>query len=518
MAGPILDFSKGDPLRPFKAVARHAFRSAAENLNRYRPMQSPLADPWAPVLRDLTGYFNERGLLRGAHIAAGAHVLPTGGGTTEAYELIIRMLAADIRAREAESGEALRPVIVMPVPTYGFFFKSPREWGIEPVFIEREEDGSLDPAKLAALLAKLESEGRHAAAFYDSNPNNPTGRIRGPEDTAALAQVMMEHAAAQGKRNEALDYRLLDAAKARGASDKELMSLTFWQGPASRIRIIDDMVYDGLEYAGQPKAFGFAQVKENAWGDPADMCFTIMGPSKAGLVSLRAGIIVATRNIITLRNTQLSTSYSAADTALHALHAYYSNKPPFARQREEHLRRLNAAHRFRGQLMKALIDGFDAVPELTEKEKARMVRLLARADNIPPGEARARLERGIEGIRVLTAPQSGFFHLIDFSGLRGRAYQFTPRTIWGKDLETKTHIFSDCEDVKRTFGIAGLGFAYADWTGLDPARPVVRATFAETPQNIIAFANRLEEVTKTLAPAAPPVLCPEAVNRINSGP
>src|ERR1700722_16606989 len=127
MAGSFLDFTKGDPAHGMPRLARHAFRKAANNLNHYY-LPNAAGDSRYPLLKDIGDYFQRRGFLKHSFNAAG-DVLVTGGGTTEAYELIVRALAKDLKARAAETGEIFRPVIVMPVPTYGFFFNSAREWG-----------------------------------------------------------------------------------------------------------------------------------------------------------------------------------------------------------------------------------------------------------------------------------------------------------------------------------------------------------------------------------------------------
>jgi aspartate/methionine/tyrosine aminotransferase len=505
MADSQLDFSKGDPALPLTSIARHAFRmAAASNLNHYY-LPNGAEDSRYNRLEDIAQYFQQRGFLKKSFYRVSDKIVVTGGGTTEAYELVIRLLAQDLKKRMALTGETIKPVIVMPVPTYGLFFNSAREWGFELAFIERDMDekdpakyGGVDPQKLAALLADLDAQGKRVIAYYDSNPNNPLGCIRGRAETAALMSVISRHSAQQREHDNEDDKKLVEDIKRRGGTWKDMTHLTSWHGPASRIRVIDDIVYDGLEYAGQPKGCGFAELEDDAWGSPAHDTFTIAGPSKAGLVNLRAGIIISHGDALKLRSMQHSTSYSSSSVALHAVHAYFSNNEPFISQRKKHLDRMNAQHQFGGQFMKALIDGFDSVPDLTAHSRSRMVRLLARTDNISEGEARNRLARGIKGIRVITTPQAGFFHLIDFSGLRGRTYTYAD-TFLGSGDKVETFTFKNCTDIKRTFGSSGkIGFAYADWMGLDPKKPIVRATFAEKPEMIIAFVNRLSRVTETL--------------------
>jgi aspartate/methionine/tyrosine aminotransferase len=314
MADSLLDFTSGDPAQPLTSIARYAFRMAAKVVHHY-PLLDFVNDPRYAIIEDIAKYFQQRGFLKNSFCSA--NVIVTGGGTTEAFELVIRLLACDVIDRLTATGDKIEPVIIMPVPTYGFFFNSPTQWGFELAVIERDMDakdpasrGRVDPKKLAKLCTDLQRQGKRVVAYYDSNPNNPTGYIRQRKETSELMHVLAVHSMRQKEHDREVNKKRLDDMEKRGCTRQELMKAQMWRGPASRIRIIDDIVYDGLEYAGQPKGCGFAELDKDAWCSPASDTFTIAGPSKAGLVNLRAGVIIS-EDAPRLRNMQLATSYSS---------------------------------------------------------------------------------------------------------------------------------------------------------------------------------------------------------------
>ncbi|MGZ9109171.1 MAG: pyridoxal phosphate-dependent aminotransferase [Micavibrio sp.] len=453
-----LDFSAGDPLLPLTRVANYAFRQSARDINLYQAMnQAGLGQPVGEILYNISRHFTARGFYPDGWSGLGTRgLLMTGGGTTEAYELIIRALAEDVRYANQRRSTPIRPVIVMPTPTYGFFFENPKNWGIEVVKIERDwrDDGQLDAKKLLALFQSLEKDGKRVVAYYDCNPHNPLGTIRTRKETENVAGVI----AWQNRR-----YREQDEHRSEGLS--------------SQINIIDDMIYSGLEYADQEPAFGFAQLEREAeFTGIFKNTLTLFGPSKAGLVNLRAGLVIGhDRHIDSLRKIQQTTSYFPPKLSMHALEAFYSDKKTMAGWRHKHFEQLNEAHRFAGVLMKALVNGVDDAGEISAADHTRL------ADLIPDSK---RLQRGIPGIRVITKPQAGFFHLLDFSGLEGRGLRDSQGAL--------SDVFTGEESIDFLSRRVGLRFAYGSWAGLNHEDGIVRASFAKPLDEIVEFARRVE--------------------------
>jgi aspartate/methionine/tyrosine aminotransferase len=462
-----LDFSAGDPLLPLTRVANYAFRQSAKDVNLYQVMnQAGLGQPVGEILYNISRHFTARGFYPDGWSGLGTRgLLMTGGGTTEAYELIIRALAEDVRYANQRRDAATRPVIVMPTPTYGFFFENPKNWGIEVVKIERDwrNDGQLDARKLLELFQSLEKDGKRVVAYYDCNPHNPLGAIRTRKETENVARVI----AWQNRR-----YREQDKRSSEGLS--------------SQISIIDDMIYSGLEYAGQEPAFGFAQLEREAeFAGIFKNTFTLFGPSKAGLVNLRAGLVIGhDRHIDSLRKIQQTTSYFPPKLSMHALEAFYSDKKTMAGWRNNHFEQLNASHRFAGVLMKVLVNGVADAGDISATDRARL------ADIIPDPKS---LQRGIPGVRVMTAPQAGFFHLLDFSALEGRLLRDAQGAL--------SDVFSGEESIDFLSRRVGLRFAYGSWAGLNHEDGIVRASFAKPLDDIIEFSRRVESMARQCHPA-----------------
>jgi len=272
-----LDMSLGDPIKSFDFLARDAFERA---MQLYEPAQQ---------------YLKSRGFVSaGWRGVPNGDLLFMGGGTTQAFSMIMRHLGDDIRKQnkriahrqlEAET-EQIKPVILMPTPTYGMFFAQPKKEGIEVVHLPREMEngGRLNPALVVDTVEALHESGKRIVAFYDSNPHNPLGLIRDEEETRALAAIFNHYSDQYFEQDRAAfrQERLqpeLPFDDIFGVRTHHLI----WEGPASRIRLIDDMVYWGLEHEGAAQPFSFARVDAQSQKNS----FVLFGPSKAGLASAR---------------------------------------------------------------------------------------------------------------------------------------------------------------------------------------------------------------------------------------
>ncbi len=275
------DMSLGDPLYPFRSAARYAFAQAARDLNKYQFMAQGRSQPEVErTYRAISEHFTARGIRPPDYTGLSySHFTMTGGGTTEAYNLVIKLLADDVREQNRKYQRDLKPVILMPIPTYGFFMLQPEREGIEIVTIERPLDGKghITPELLKKALIETYEKGQRVIAYYDSNPNNPLGIIRGEEETRALAKVFRDVKPYYQRDDE---LALEKWQETQEPIEIDMMGSKFktkrgqlWDGPASRIRIIDDIVYDGLEY-GDKKPFAFAQIPQ-LYKDT----FTLAGPS-----------------------------------------------------------------------------------------------------------------------------------------------------------------------------------------------------------------------------------------------
>ena len=479
MTGPMtrqkrLDLSLGDPLLPLRGVAAYAFRMASRDLNNYYNMIPSYSGPGSvrDVLHPVRDYFSARGFHdQGWSGLTTEEILPTGGGTTEGFDLALRMLSADVVERNGQ-GAVIKPAILMPVPTYGMFMDAAKAAGFHVVKVDRDlaAGGVLNRDTLIAAVNDAHKAGYRIIAYYDCNPHNPTGLIRGKAETESLAEV----------------FEAINAHYAQ--QDLNALSINprsrLWDHAGTRVTIIDDMVYDGLEM-GDEKPFGFGQLP-HMYRDT----ITLFGPSKAGLVGLRAGVAIGPRDKIrAMMGIARHAGYFPSTPVLHALAAYYNDDEKFAAQRSHHLARLNAQHRQNTFLMKALVNGMDTMPEASNADRAKMLRIVMKETGMDRAASRDLLTRGIKGVRIITTPQAGFFHLLDCSGLRDRQYsnEFVPYRAFMGTATAQTE-----EAIDHVLGAGqNLQFAYGSWAGLPTHSMIVRITCAMPHRDILETARRL---------------------------
>lgn len=502
-----IDASLGDPLTPLSKVATHAFRQSRASMGRYlfNNPGSADGDPahWQ-AMATIARYFTKRGLTRPGWTGLPlSNLLLTGGGTTEGYELIIRALAADIREQNEKHRRGIKPVILMPVPTYGYFFDQPQRYGIEiaRLPLDLANGGRLSARELHRAIEAINREGKRVVAFYMPNPHNPLGSVRGEEETRQLAAVLAHHNRLYEQKEWARVKKGGYAKREPGEDDEH--SIIFrpykrrrWDSMASRIHIIDDMVYDGLEY-GERKAFGFAQVAECF-----ENTFTLFGLSKVGLPNVRAGVVIGSdENIRSLMFLQRECSYFPQTLAMHALETYCAGEEPYASWREKHLQAQREHYRFNGLFMKALINGLTDVPEATEHDRTKMINLLVRHKKCSKAEAFELLNSPLARAKVITSPEAGFFHLIDISALKDSSFpnEYTRGKCYPGLTETfrayGENSFADNSDL--VFAGHDIKLAPGAWAGSGMDEMLVRVTFAMKPAQIIAFADRFAQSLAT---------------------
>ncbi len=483
-----MDMSLGDPLESFDFLARDAFERAMKCNHQYSMMggDEHLKDLYKPV----QDYLEARGFKSaGWRGIPNCDLLFTGGGTTQAFSMIMRYLGDDVKKqnkRLPDDGK-IKPVILMPTPTYGMFFNQPRKEGIEVVHIPREmkNGGALNPAMVVDTVEALHADGKRIIAYYDSNPHNPLGLIRGEEETRKLAGIF-NHYSDQYWQD---DRAYLRAEREQPELDfGEFLGVRMnhrhpWDGPAARIRFIDDMVYWGLEYDGAEQPFSFARVDEQSQKNS----FVLCGPSKAGMASVRAGLIYAEGNDVReLQCVMHDSNYFPPLYAMEAMSGYFNDEQPYQVMREKHLKSLNDQHEFSGKFMKALINGGEALVGTTVGARKKMANLIATHKGMSTEQAREHLKKGVDGVRVITSPQAGFFHMLDFSELKDRYFD-------NEEVSEEYKIKSELQ-IGRLMRSFNVSFAAGDWTGLEAEDMFKRATFALPPADIIEFVDRLKQM------------------------
>lgn len=507
----VIDCSNGNPLFPLTSAANYAFKESRKDLHRYQFLAAGYSEESVRRTLDrLSDHFHERGIKPPGWLGLPyTHIMPVGGGTTGAFHLILKSLIDNVAEENKRRNRQIKPAILMPVPTYGFFIDTATTLGLEVVTVERNlaEGGRLDFEAVRKAVQGAVDKKLRLVAYFDSNPNNPTGYIRNEAETQKLGTLFEslnrlyeeEEEKALRKWQETQETVTLEI----GDMVIERKPGFLWDSMASRINIIDDMVYDGLEY-GDEKPFAFSQIKELY-----KHCFTLFGISKAGLANLRGAVIVAdSKKLDELNRGRMMSEYFVSKPALHAMEAYFNTTEPFLSQRRKHLDRMNEAHRIRGLLMKALINGMDTMDELNDRDRQKLISTVARTNGIGRAKAIKLLTAGIDGVRVLTTPQAGFFHLIGFSALKDREYSNS--YVHYKRYSGMTKVEDACA-LRHVFGSEHkLSFAGGSWMGLDDKSMIVRATFAMPVTDIIEVTRRLREGMKAFSEPQPKKVAAQA--------
>lgn len=408
-----LDLSIGDPLRPMTKIAELAFQSAAPVMHRY--INNPASTGWKadPALMQAQDSFRDflksEGWQRPGWSGVGNDCFTfLDGGTTRAYDLILHMIARDVEKTNAgrKKRDQIKPVVLAPVPTYGFFLDTPKLYGMDVVTVDRDirNNGQLDIEKLKQTIRDCFDKNMRIVAYYDCTPHNPLGFVRSAAETETVFKIMT---AVRRHYNEA--DRNIKTGKPYTLGGIKMTP------HCNKLRdyplLIDDLVYHGLQYDARKTVAAFAK-QENGLKHTV----TLMGPSKAGLAGLRAGIVVGDpEKIDKVKNILKTQAYFPSYTTLAAVEHFYAAKGAGADIKNRHMKTMNADHRFNGLLMKAMINGIDTMPELRPCDRRKIIHTVCRHYRLTGAQALDTMLKPLKGAKIITTPEAGFFHLIDFS-------------------------------------------------------------------------------------------------------
>lgn len=478
----LLDFTLGDALLPFDSVASYALKRSLKNQNQYicnKPDYISMSQPLMDVFDSMAPWLAENKFIQNTK-AEKENIknrsLLTGGGASEGFEYILRLLMYDVtrqnKQRQKQKLPPIKPVILTPVPAYGFFMNMIKQCNIMIGTVKRdvENGGALDIENIKSGIKKLEQNNFRIIAYLDSNPNNPTGLIRDEKETRAIADLLI-------KTNK--HYKKQDAAQN-----------CEWDGPASQISIIDDLVYHGTEYEGFDSAYSFAQIPECRKNT-----FLLLGLSKIGLAGLRAGYLLSPMaHAKNLRLLQQNLSYFASRPAIYGCEAFFNSQEPFKTNRQHHIKALAHAHQHAGHLIKALINGMDTMDELNDVHKKDLIVTVKKHKNLNDTEALAYLNSPIKGTKILTSPQSGFFHILSMKGLRGFKRKASPDKLKDKNIseyfftmETEADINGHFSEDQNMLILGARWMGYGDGTEM-----LFRLSYAFSDADLIDGADRMK--------------------------
>jgi|TARA_R110002126_G_scaffold13118_1_gene56262 aspartate/methionine/tyrosine aminotransferase len=462
-----IDASIGDPCRAFKEAAQYAMDKVMTTLNQY----DNYGDVAHYMPTQIMDFFDrEFDIKQPGWSGVGLQSYAYTNGITDGYDSLLAIRLAHAKTFNKTTGTNLKPAIIMPVPTYGIFFAQPEQMGIDIIKLQREPDGSVCPEKLLELMRSIEKKGeQQLIAYYDSNPNNPTGYVRGQEDTEKLAAVFVRYNEYKSRQKKEL-LLTLNRDQFRALRDTPTTLLA-----------IDDMVYLGLEYTDK-KPMPFLNVSEMY-----DNTVMLAGGSKIGLTGLRTGVMIGSEKYVeAYKKEKKLKQYFPSTLNMHALTPVFPSEDAHIKMRKKHLKALNTKHQFSGLLMKAIVNGLDDV-EITTAQREKMISLYSNIKKISTVDAEERLSKGIHGINITTTPQSGFFHLVDYSAFKGMPFIEQKRY-----YEPIIGTLKDEWDLQTMHREAQLGFCAGEHCGYTRDDMIVRTTFAMTTREVIALTSRME--------------------------
>lgn len=318
-------------------------------------------------------YFEEMGIRPPHSKITVEHVAP-GYGVTNLYSVILPKIKKDAEQKY----EGKEPVMLMTSPTYGLYTVQPEDTNLPIVTVQLHEDKGwkLQPDDVERVIRETEAAGdKKVVAYYNMNPHNPTGAILGDKEVTELAGVFKKH----------------------------------------DVFVIDDMIYHGTEY-GKTQAKPFAAVP-----GMFDHSITLLGLSKAfctpGIRAAAACGRVEDIEYIKERNSALLGSIGTPSQV--ALSAAYSNEHGNKNERADYFRRNNENYMAKKKLLQVMIEGSDKVP-ITADEKEEYLRLMQKIMSMPRKDIEVALQKGIPGVRIANDAESGYFSLIDFSGVKDK--------------------------------------------------------------------------------------------------
>lgn len=284
-------------------------------------------------------------------------------------------------------------VILVTGPNYGLFAVDPERLNgrVEVLDLKEEDDFYVNPKSLSKRIDEinksLEKEWKgkldytpRVVAFLNMNPHNPLGKV--------------------------MNNKNIDILK--GIGDVCLEKGVF---------VIDDLIYRDLTYDENDIAVPLASFPKYF-----NNTITLFGLSKSyGLAGIRGGAIVAPIPICNgIQEKIFTTMDSLPVLQVQALAGAYNGTDRRYKMYKKYFPPLIKEYKYRFELLRALIEGVDVIED--KKIKARITKEIKKyASN---EKLKALLLKGVSGLKIRnkTYPESGFFAIVDFTGIKGRKY------------------------------------------------------------------------------------------------
>lgn len=351
----------------------------------------------------------------------------------------------------------LRPydAVLFEAPTYGLFTFSPeRVGGITRFFpLKKSEKWAFNAERLAQTIDQINAELQQryknvidyipkVAMVYQSNPQNPIGRVLSEEDRGMLTDV-------------------LTVCHSKG------------------VLFIDDLIYKDLSY--EKDVLPTMGIE----GFESDV-ITLIGVSKSyGLAGIRAGVMIADEIIIRgIRDILFQTIDSPSQLQSTILGEVFNNTYERKLKYELYFKPLLAEYRHRFNLLRTGICGIDTLDESDDKK-------IIYEDLKKYYNDSAKEKRWLDGTPYLKLadgciPEGGFFALLDLSDLIGKTYN---STVLRCEEDIMMYFY-------KTMHIRYLAGAYMAWPSKDQC--IARISFAVERKQLIFFIQCLQEAVYKL--------------------
>lgn len=357
--------------------------------------------------------------------------------TTEAFSILMSLIC--------EPGD----VVLFTAPSYGLFAYAPERAGAHAHFfpLRSEDNWLLNTEALEHTIVQINdalTPGNRVVAFLNMNPHNPTGRVMGKEQYALLS-------------------RISGVCKRRG------------------VFLIDDIIYRDLCYNMQDPALPMACIPGTF-----DHTITLFGPSKSyGLAGARAGAVFADEAIIRgLRNKIFQQMDSTSLLVSHIMAGVFQCGKVREKAYQAYFSDLIDAYRKNWLLVRLMISGRSQYAQMPEESILHSFYAEFAED------AEDVLEHGIPPLTFAgnIAPESGFFALIDFTGLIGRRWPKTGQII--RDEIDVVYFFFRAANVKL---LTGGSFAWPD-----PKQIISRVSFAYSVSDLLRAFHQIKKAIDEL--------------------
>ncbi len=117
-----------------------------------------------------------------------------------------------------------------------------------------------------------------------------------------------------------------------------------------------------------------------------------------------------------------------------------------------------------------------------------MIRCVSYILEIPQESAENILSAGIDGVNVITSPESGFFHLLEFPNTKGKFYN----NCFSNQRGGEAQEIKDEDGIETLFNVGfGIKLCRGSFCGFSTEDMIMRCSYAFTPKTIVEMSQKL---------------------------